>query len=331
MAVDWTDIVFPLLTICCIILNACSLVILFRTIILKKKTFFRLLMLLSISDIMIGLEALLHGTIIKRFIPLDQNKKEYVCAILTSLSIATWLFSLFQVCIICIERFNATLKTPRTTLTHMTSNLFIGLGFVVFHLYPIVFRIFEFSQHAPSCDTAPTTLQIFLLDIPAVLLVTVIVALYIIVIIRILRQHNKIHGTSPVINIGSHQNQPSMAYKRMKKNVLTLGIIISISIIAIAPRAIASITSLIMGNNPENIRSVLITTRLMILNPILDPIIYVLRMKKFRQQLACVCCNSRAFGSNQTHAQQIVLSSNQQMSQSNINNSQIIGSLVSIA
>ena len=331
MAVDWTDIVFPLLTICCIILNACSLVILFRTNILKKKTFSRLLMLLSISDIMIGLEALLHGIILKRFISLDQNKKEYVCAILTSLCTASLLFSLFQVCIICIERFNATLKTPRTTLTQMTSNLFIGLGFVVFHLYPLVFRIVEFSQHAPSCDIAPTTLQIFLLDIPAVLLVTVIVALYIIVIIRILRQHNKIHGTSPVINIGSHQNQPSMAYKRMKKNVLTLGIIISISIIAIAPRAIASITSLIMGNNPDNIRSVLITTRLMILNPILDPIIYVLRMKKFRQQLACVCCNSRAFGSNQTHAQQIVLSSNQQMSQSNINNLQIIGSLVSIA
>lgn len=330
MAVDWIDIVFPLLTICCIILNACSLVILFRTNILKKKTFSRLLMLLSISDIMIGLEALLHGIILHRFIQLDRNTKEYVCAILTSLSTATLLFSLFQVCLICIERLNATLETPRTTLAHITSNLFIGLGFVVFHLYPLVFRIFEFSQHAPSCDIAPTTSHIFLLDIPAVLLVTVIVALYIIVIIRIMRQHNKIHGTSPVINTGSHQNQSSMAYKRMKKNVLTLGIIISISIIAIAPRAIASITSLIMGNNPENIRSVLITTRLMILNPILDPIIYVLRMKKFRQQLPCVCCNSHAFRSNQINAQQVVLGSNQQMSQSNINNSQIISSQVSI-
>lgn len=330
MAVDWIDIVFPLLTICCIILNACSLVILFRTNILKKKTFSRLLMLLSISDIMIGLEALLHGIILHRFIQLDRNTKEYVCAILTSLSTATLLFSLFQVCLICIERLNATLETPRTTLAHITSNLFIGLGLVVFHLYPLVFRIFEFSQHAPSCDIAPTTSHIFLLDIPAVLLVTVIVALYIIVIIRIMRQHNKIHGTSPVINTGSHQNQSSMAYKRMKKNVLTLGIIISISIIAIAPRAIASITSLIMGNNPENIRSVLITTRLMILNPILDPIIYVLRMKKFRQQLPCVCCNSHAFRSNQINAQQVVLGSNQQMSQSNINNSQIISSQVSI-
>lgn len=284
MAESVVGIIFPLITVLCVVLNATSLVILVRTIHLKKVRFNCLVLYLSISDTLIGLYVLI-SIINSRFAAQNDRTLIYICTFFGSLTRATSVFSMYQVLLICLERLNATYNTTNSCLKKMTSDLAVAVGFVVLHAYPLAFWIYEIQMTEPACAIMPTTVQLISLDIPAILLTSATVVLYCLIIRGIISRHKKMQST---MQQGQHNSRKGSGAINMRRNVLTLGIIVVCSALIVSPRSIASVTSLITGKQFASILSV--STYIMVLNPVIDPIIYVLRIKRFRKRLRCYCC-----------------------------------------
>lgn len=285
MAVQVVEMIFPLITILCVALNATSLVILCRTINLKKVRFHCLVLYLSISDTLMGLYILII-IINYRFVATNDRTSIYICTFFGSLTRATSIFSMYQVLLICLERLNATYNATNSCLKKMTSDLAVAVGFVVLHAYPLVFWIYESQMTEPTCAIMPTTVQLISLDIPAILLTSATVVLYCLIIRRIISHHKKIQSTTQQGQ--QYSISTSNRVINMRRNVMTLGIIVVCSALIVSPRSIASVTSLIMGRQFALVLSV--STYMMVLNPVIDPIIYVLRIKRFRKRIKCYCC-----------------------------------------
>lgn len=270
------QIIFLLITVLCVVLNATSLVILYRTINLKKVRFNCLVLYLSISDTLIGLYVLVSFTN-ARLVATNDRTSIYICTFFGSLTRATSVFSMYQVLLICLERLNATYYATNSCLKKMTSDLAVAMGFVVLHAYPLAFWIYEIQMTEPACAIKPTIVHLISLDIPAILLTSATVVLYCVIIKGIISRHKKMQISSK-----------SSSVINMRRNGMTLGIFVVCSALIVSPRSIASVTSLIMGKQFASVMSVF--TYIMILNPVIDPIIYVLRIQRFRKLLRCYCC-----------------------------------------
>ncbi|CAG2209836.1 unnamed protein product [Mytilus edulis] len=74
---------------------------------------------------------------------------------------------------------------------------------------------------------------------------------------------------------------------RIFKTVITLGILISILLMSMMPKIILGFAVIRNPSNEKFIRALAISDLILFLNPLLDPVVYVLRIRSFRQRIKC--------------------------------------------
>ncbi|VDI17816.1 Hypothetical predicted protein [Mytilus galloprovincialis] len=116
------------------------------------------------------------------------------------------------------------------------------------------------------------------IDIPVLILTLLISSLYTVVVAKIIQRHKQVHPLS--------RNTAT----RLKHCGITLGILIVVSFMAVLPRSVYSFFVLV---KPESVTVSMrrITNSLYIIKPLLDPFIYILRIKTFRRYLHIDCCS----------------------------------------
>ncbi|VDI66875.1 Hypothetical predicted protein [Mytilus galloprovincialis] len=117
------------------------------------------------------------------------------------------------------------------------------------------------------------------IDIPVFISTLLISSLYAVVVAKIIQRHKQVHELS------------RDTATRLKHCGITLGILIIVSFTAVLPGSVYSLSILF---NPESVDVSMrrITNSLYIIKPLIEPVIYVLRIKKFRRYLKCYCCRS---------------------------------------
>lgn len=93
-----------------------------------------------------------------------------------------------------------------------------------------------------------------------------------------------------VNNLDSHVHGIDGRIKRFRRSLSTLIIVIFTVYVCILPSVLTNIASAVTKNKiPDSILE--FTNIFILLNPLIDPIVYVLRIKEFRSKLKCRCFN----------------------------------------
>ena len=103
---------------------------------------------------------------------------------------------------------------------------------------------------------------------------------------RIVQHHKKIFNKNDMTAIN---NRNTSSVRTMRRNVLTLGTIILITLAANVPRCVTASYILYSGLHVRTIISLKISNHFLLLNPVLDPIIHVLRIREYRDRVKSVC------------------------------------------
>ncbi|CAG2249468.1 unnamed protein product [Mytilus edulis] len=238
----------------------------------KFKT---LVLCLSISDIIVVLEFL--SFVIIRYTDNGKDTVEYSCAALKHVMAGTFIFSLYQCFMICLERLNATFATNKRTLHVLTSRRGVCTGSVLIQVVTAVHLVDDITRGHKPCTTPSISEPSFVLvfDLPVLLLCVVIVGVYVVIIFRIIRQQS----INQNLGLGNTRSADAM-----KKSTITLGIIIAVSLVGIMPRVLLAVVSMFTGETFTDFWRTL-SNVLLLLNPLLDPIIYVFCVKEFRDHL----------------------------------------------
>ena len=261
---------------------------------LAKNRFFRLAFYLIITDACLMIEYVwkVITTNIKDF-SID-GPHQYHCIVMIHLCPAAILCSLLMTFSMCLHRLNATFTTPKRVLSALTSNLTIGLGFLFIHVYVLLRCVLELlNPRVPlPCDPLYNTQKSFLLfvDVPFAILISLIACCYIVVIWRI--RTNQYIMEIATLSVEQIQQQRK-ASLRMRYNTITLSCTIVVTACAILPRTIYGL----YVNVSDNINSEIIqaSNNLLLINPLVDPFIYIFRIKEIRSQFV-----SRCYRSNKT-------------------------------
>ncbi|CAC5392859.1 unnamed protein product [Mytilus coruscus] len=219
------------------------------------------------------------------------------CLFVTHIVPAALLSSLLMIFIMCLHRLNATFTVKKRILTVLTNDVAIGLGFLFSHVYYLFRCVLEFVDNVQRvefpCSPKYNTQKRFLFyaDVMHALFVTMIACCYIAVIIRMIRNRKKDNGIESLSELQIYQQR--IRELRMRYNMITLSCIILITACSVLPRTIFALYINITGTlNGDIVRA---TNNMLLLNPLIDPFIYIFRIKEVRRQVICRC-----FRSNQT-------------------------------
>lgn len=257
--------------------NLCCIFVLFRCKQLKENRFFSLTMFQSFSNM--G-TCLVLTTII--YITIFAKSAGIMCVILVGLMIAMIICSLYQTLLICLDRlFTAYEINPAffgrishsvaifvayTTIIFLVASFFLGFGNLNLKECGYSFVIGD-NEH----------IFILVIDSVVFLLTFLISVIYTVVIIKIVHRHKQVHPVS------------SNTANKLRQCGITLGIVIVLSFVAILPENACSLSALLYPGSVS-----MATRRIMaaiyIIKPLLDPFVYVLRIRKFRGFLKCSCC-----------------------------------------
>ncbi|CAC5368381.1 unnamed protein product [Mytilus coruscus] len=248
---------------------------------LRKSRFEKLVIYLSISDIIFLVEVIIYTLITEIDTGLDIAYK-YVCLSVVNLTAGTYIFSLFQCFLICLERLNATFALDISIVTGMTSNKGVVVGCIACHLGSVlqtVIEIFLFQKSLLACNTSDDGIKIALV-IPMAFLCMLTLLLYIVIVVRIYKRQNTRPGSS------SNTMMAQMTMRALK----TLTVVMSITLIVNVPTCIIAFYSELYGRSENIIRWTFYTKFLVMINPLLDPIIYIIRLEDFREHISKVLC-----------------------------------------
>ena len=267
-----------------LVINVCSIVVLYKTKTLNKTRFYFLVLLLSISDSTISIHYILHTV----FNYMDDGSDTYLygCMIFKQAIGGTFGFSIFQILMICLERLHATFTSEIKILRKLTSNTTVGLAFFMFPIFNIIPLIIEMQNGPHPCvvDYSARPLYVISVDCPVILCLCLIISIYFVVIVRIVKKQRKVLDNTFAISI-AQQN----TLKRMKRNAVTLGIIILVTSISFFPREMIAIWVSLTGKTEGKLHLMILGNHLTLINPLIDPIIYILRFKQIRDLLLCAC------------------------------------------
>ncbi|CAC5382566.1 unnamed protein product [Mytilus coruscus] len=249
------------------------------------------------------LERILHEFIVQMSNTADNDILQHLCGLMIHLIAGTIVFSLIQTFLICLERLNATFAIPSKLLTFMTNNITIGICFLLTHLCTIsafiVAEVKADDQHKHNgCHhefTMQNTTHLFF-DVPNGILVCLITICYVVVIVRMKRHLNQLISVDTFSETQIKQRRKAIF--KMRKNVITLSIIIVLTICGILPRTIYGLYSQSIGEPSSDIIN--ITNNLLLLNPLFNPFVYVFRIQEFRNRLKCKCMKSNKVGNVST-------------------------------
>lgn len=274
------------------VINLCAIGILRSNSKLKKSRFHTLVLYLSISDCFIAVQYIFHTL----FNYLDEGAAVtlYGCMVFKHSLGGTIGFSEWQTLMICLERLQATFPHGKPLLKKLTSNRSVGISFVVCQLYTFLPLIYEMTQGPQPCHVSYTTKLTYVisLDVPLLSYYFMIVVLYIIVIWRIAQRNKRWTAEENSTNFARTKRRID-AMKRMKMNMLTLGIIITVTSLAILPRELSAIVSIFVDHNELLLQFVLIGNYATLLNSLIDPLIYVIRIKEVRDKVTCSARRNR--------------------------------------
>jgi len=277
----------------CLILNSISILILVTTTKLTKSRFKTLVVFLSLSDAATGIEFLTH-VIISSFNH-GQDSILYACLVLKHLIAGTVTFSLYQTLLICLDRLNATFTVKSLFLNNLTKKKAVVVSFTVIHLYTIIHLGYVLTEGPNLCNVSTTAKLSFVLvlDIPVFVIIVLIIIVYSVIIVRIVQRHNRIFSQRDKAAITIINRNTSV--RTMRRNVLTLGAIILITLAANVPRCVTASYILYSGLHVRTSISLKISNHFLLLNPVLDPVIHVLRIREYRDRLKSVCrCYNQA-------------------------------------
>ncbi|CAC5374877.1 unnamed protein product [Mytilus coruscus] len=249
---------------------------------LRKSRFEKLVIHLSISDIIFLVEVITY-ILLKEFDTGLAVAYTYACLSVTNLTAGTYIFSLFQCFLICLERLNATFAVEITAVRGITSNKGIVIGCIVCHLGSVLqtlIEIFLFQTNLSACNTSASAIKTALV-IPMALLCICTVLIYLVTIVRIYKRQNNHPGSS----------NNTLIEQMTTRALKTLSVVITITLLANIPSCIIALYSEIYGRTENIIRWIFYCNTLIMINPLLDPIIYVFRLEEFRQQLSKVACS----------------------------------------
>ena len=262
---------------------------------LRKNRFFRLAFYLIITDACLMIEYVWKVITTNIYEFSIDGLHQYHCIVMIHLCPAAILCSLLMTLSMCLHRLNATFTTPKRVLSALTSNITIVLGFLFIHVYVLLRCVLELlNPRVPlPCDPLYNTEKSFLLfiDVPFAIFVSLIACCYIVVIWRI-RTHQYL--VMEITTLSDEQiQQQRKASLRMRYNMITLSCIIVVTACAILPRTIYGLYINVSDN--INAKIVQAANNLLLINPLVDPFIYIFRIKEIRSQFV-----SRCFRSNKT-------------------------------
>lgn len=272
--------------VCALMFNMSSLVALAKSSDLKKSKFKRLVLNLSISDIVLLLEIILF----RLFQEFENGSRSFnvACMVVIKFTGGTYLFSLYQCFLICVERLNATFITNKFGIQHLTSNRGIMFAFIAFHLKSVIHIIGEVSfitRETFQCNIVESSdiVGLILTSIPAALLCIVIVIFYGIVLVRIKKKLSNHPSQSEFEN-------NNIAVQMKLKSFKTLSIVIFLCLVANMPRAFMLVYSLCTTSSEATLLWFKYCNFLVMLNPLFDPVIYVFCLADFRKQIKRLIC-----------------------------------------
>ena len=173
----------------------------------------------------------------------------------------------------------------------LTNDFAIGLGFLFPHIYFLFRGVLEFCGSIQRvefpCGTKYSTQKHFLLfvDVPNALFVAMIAFCYLGVILRIIRNRRQVNVNGNLTDL--QVQQKTKATLRMRNSMITLGCIIIVTTVSILPRTLYGLYANIANTINEEI--VKATNNLLLLNPLVDPFIYIFSIEEVRHQLICKC------------------------------------------
>ncbi|CAC5422593.1 GNRHR [Mytilus coruscus] len=269
--------------------HVCSIYVSVTSKELRKNRFLVLALYLSLSDSAVGLIYIYHG--ILNFLNLENSAYFYQCMMLKHVACGTIIASLLQTLLICLERLNATFRTKRHILDIITNNVSVLICFIVSLCFSLLRFGLETLKGPVPCESEQTLTPLFVFshDLPAVAIVLLIIIIYGIIVYRMVKQQKVVGVQTRGVPADQSQKKKNNDL-RMRRNVLTLGVIISVTVVGVLPRSLLGFYSFSEGISEKVTDLSMITnTVFMMLNPLLDPVIYVLRIKKYRELLRCKC------------------------------------------
>ncbi|CAC5412868.1 PTGIR [Mytilus coruscus] len=259
---------------------------------IAKNRFFRMAFYLIISDACLMIEYVWLTIIMNtNDLGIDGPHQDH-CLVLGHLCPAAIQCSLLMTFCMCLHRLNATFTAPKRVLKMLTSNIAIGLGFVFIHVYVLLRCVLELLDELAllPCEPLYNTQKNFLLfiDGPNAIFVLLIACCYIVVIWRMRMNRHLVNETESLSKLQIQQRRK--ASLRMRYNLITLSCIIVVTACSILPRTLYGLYINVNDNiNGEINRA---TNNLLLLNPLVDPFIYILRIKEIRCQFVCKCFHS---------------------------------------
>ncbi|CAG2196253.1 unnamed protein product [Mytilus edulis] len=199
----------------------------------------------------------------------------------------TVLASQFHTLMICLERLSSTFINKPTILHIVTSNVSVVLCFVLINGFALLRFGLDTLNGTFPCDQRYTATPSFLYshDIPALTILILVVLCYGVIMYRMMKQRKTI-GVQPVQNVSISVDIRSKNNIRMYKNVITLGAIIGLTLIATLPRSIAVFYSYSVGGSESALNFVWIANHVFVLlNPLFDPLIYAFTVRQYREHL----------------------------------------------
>lgn len=216
----------------------------------------------------------------------------YLCSITSSQVYCSVLFSMFQTLSICIERYYATSVQSaniRILSKYLAKKKLMAILYILCVVYTMVILFGSGHSIEKGCIGNKYSFSyMYLKEFPIFLLFISITVLYVMIIFRLRKIMNTLHFVTQDVPIS--ESRHSHRTERLKLNILTLGLIIIVLSVGILPRIIIAISGHTKSGNYGNI--------MLMLPPLLNPTIYILRFVEFRNMVKPKCCHSVATRTN---------------------------------
>lgn len=257
------------------LLNVVCIIVLVKTPQLQKSRFHYLTLCRSIGDFLSMI--LLVAMLINASLEVFRWHVPYLCKIISSSVYCFILFSLFQTLLICIERYMAVIQSTNQSLRKkLTQKKILPIFLIISLAYKAAINSIYFSE---SCTDHQNITYVMANQLPILLIFIVIIYLYTVTIVHLRRMLSKVAIGDQTMSETQHLHR----LKRLKLNIFTLGLLISVLTVSILPKYIIVFAMPAAANTIGNI--------FFIFSPLGNPIIYFLRFTEFRKKIKQICCN----------------------------------------
>lgn len=260
-------------------LNICCIVALCKSKSIQENRFYVLTIYLSITDLGTSLAA----TVMAMFLMSDtSNVVPCVCILIIGVLIAMIMCAMYQTLLICIHQLFVVFEIHSSLFNKMCTRCGIFAVYTLIHIYVITLYFSYSNLSARKCLHANLIGSnehkiVLWIDLVVLLLTGAILIIYSIVIGLVVRRHNQVQSIS------------ENTAKKLKSYGITLGIIIAVGFVSVLPASCYSL-SLLLNPGFVSYYTRRLANNMYLVKPLLDPIIYAFRFRKFRRFLVCMCC-----------------------------------------